>query len=115
MIGENIFPAQIPAEIMKEPTEQYYKEVFQIGCKVMEILAKGLPYGDDVFANFLSGDPICSLRLLHYPPQVTSDEKQLGAGAHTDFGASPLPPTRRPLLRLFTLCPPPYPWADVTN
>ncbi|KAH8904357.1 2og-Fe oxygenase family protein [Coniochaeta sp. PMI_546] len=87
MVGENIFPPQLPAEVMKEPTEQYYKEVFEVGCKVMEILAKGLPYGDDIFKEFLSDNPICALRLLHYPPQVESDEKQLGAGAHTDFGA----------------------------
>jgi isopenicillin N synthase-like dioxygenase len=86
MVGENIFPPQIPAEVMKEPTEQYYNEVFEVGCKVMEILAKGLPYGDDIFKEFLSDNPICALRMLHYPPQVESDEKQLGAGAHTDFG-----------------------------
>lgn len=91
MVGENIFPTQIPDSVMKEPTEEYYKAVFQVGCKVMEILAKGLPYGDDIFDDFLSDDPICALRLLHYPPQVTSDENQLGAGAHTDFGLYPSP------------------------
>jgi isopenicillin N synthase-like dioxygenase len=93
MIGENIFPASIPDSVMKEPTEQYYAEVFEVGCRVMEILAKGLPYGDDIFKQFLSDDPICALRLLHYPPQTTDDEKQLGAGAHTDFGKKfPDPP-----------------------
>lgn len=36
----------------------------------------------------MSGDQvIASLRLLHYPPQTTTDERQLGVGAHTDFGA----------------------------
>lgn len=52
----------------------------------MEILAKGLPYGDGVFREFVSNDPICIMRLLHYPPQVSRDQRQLGAGAHTDFG-----------------------------
>jgi isopenicillin N synthase-like dioxygenase len=73
---------------MKTPTETYYREVFSIGCKVMEILAKGLPYGHDIFDEFLSNDPVCSVRLLHYPPQTSEDKKQLGAGAHTDFGMS---------------------------
>lgn len=89
MMGENIFPppSVIPYSIMKYPAEQYYKEVFTVGCRVMEILAKGLPYGDDIFTDFLSDDPICALRLLHYPPQTSTAPNQLGAGAHTDFGA----------------------------
>jgi isopenicillin N synthase-like dioxygenase len=74
---------------MKEPTERYYQEVFDLACKILEILAKGLPYGDDVFDDFKSNDPICALRLLHYPPQTSTDARQLGAGAHTDFGKSP--------------------------
>jgi isopenicillin N synthase-like dioxygenase len=89
MMGENIFPppSLIPYSIMKDPAERYYKEVFTVGCRVMEILAKGLPYGDDIFTDFLSDDPICALRLLHYPPQTSTAPNQLGAGAHTDFGA----------------------------
>jgi isopenicillin N synthase-like dioxygenase len=89
MMGENIFPppSLIPYSIMKDPAEQYYREVFSVGCRVMEILAKGLPYGDDIFTDFLSDDPICALRLLHYPPQTSTAPNQLGAGAHTDFGA----------------------------
>lgn len=52
----------------------------------MEILAKGLPFADNVFDEFLSNDPICVLRLLHYPAQTSQNPRQLGAGAHTDFG-----------------------------
>jgi isopenicillin N synthase-like dioxygenase len=84
--GENIFPEGIPTEALKEPCEEYYEKVFNICLTVLEILAKGLPYGDDVFKDFVSIDPICTLRLLHYPPQTSQDERQLGAGAHTDFG-----------------------------
>jgi isopenicillin N synthase-like dioxygenase len=46
-----------------------------------------LPYGDDVFNDFVANDPICNLRLLHYPPHTSKDPRQRGAGAHTDFGA----------------------------
>ncbi|CAJ2504696.1 Uu.00g120900.m01.CDS01 [Anthostomella pinea] len=87
LIGPNIFPPAFPDEVMKVPTEAYYRELFGLSCKVMEVLAKGLPYGDDIFVPFTSNDPVCSIRLLHYPPQKSTDARQLGAGAHTDFGA----------------------------
>lgn len=78
-MGENVFPSPslIPHSIMKDPTEKYYKEVLTVGCRVMEILARGLPYGDDIFTDFLSDDPICALRLLHYPPQTSTAPDQL--------------------------------------
>lgn len=85
-MGPNVFPPQIPDELLKIPVESYYSEVLGLSCKVLEILAKGLPYGDDVFAPFISQDPVCAVRLLHYPPQPPGDHRQLGAGAHTDFG-----------------------------
>lgn len=86
MIGANIFPEEIPEEILKAPTEQYYSECLGLAQKIMKILAKGLPYGEDIFVPFMSNDPVCSIRLLHYPPQKSTDARQLGAGAHTDFG-----------------------------
>jgi isopenicillin N synthase-like dioxygenase len=46
-----------------------------------------MPYGDDIFKDFVANDPICNLRLLHYPKHESTDKRQLGAGAHTDFGA----------------------------
>ncbi|KAI1374480.1 Clavaminate synthase-like protein [Hypoxylon crocopeplum] len=87
LIGPNIFPPGLSEEALKNPTETYYDAVLALSCKVMEILARGLPYGDDVFVPFISNDPVCAVRLLHYPPQDSKDERQLGAGAHTDFGA----------------------------
>ncbi|KAH8887524.1 2og-Fe oxygenase family protein [Thozetella sp. PMI_491] len=85
--GENIFPESIPDEVLKQPAETYYEEVIELGRKIFEILAKGMPYGDDIFDEYLSGNCVCALRFLHYPPQLDQDERQLGAGAHTDFGA----------------------------
>ncbi|KAI0379007.1 Clavaminate synthase-like protein [Hypomontagnella monticulosa] len=87
LIGPNIFPPELPDEILKIPTETYYAAVLSLACKLLEILARGLPYGNDVFVPFVSNDPVCMIRLLHYPPQDSTDERQLGAGAHTDFGA----------------------------
>jgi isopenicillin N synthase-like dioxygenase len=67
--------------------ETYYEKMFQLSLAVLEILARGLPYGDDVFEEFTANDAVASIRLLHYPPDGSSDERQFGAGAHTDFGA----------------------------
>lgn len=90
MMGPNVFPTSIPDEVMRVPTETYYAECLALGRTIMEILAKGLPYGSDIFVPFMSDDPVCSIRLLHYPPQKSTDARQLGAGAHTDFGRPPL-------------------------
>ncbi|OAA62632.1 2og-Fe oxygenase family protein [Niveomyces insectorum RCEF 264] len=99
LVGENIFPAELPDADLRLPAEAYYLAVRRLGCTVLTILAKGLPYGEDVFAEFMDNDPLCNLRLLHYPPQTNVTEgdnnngndngnpPQLGAGAHTDFGA----------------------------
>jgi len=65
----------------------YYEEMYKLSLIIMDILARGLPYGPDVFKEFKSNDAVASIRLLHYPPQLSDDPKQLGAGAHTDFGA----------------------------
>lgn len=89
LMGENVFPSTdlISNADLREPAEAYYDAILAVSRTVLEILAKGLPYGDDVFDEFVSNDPLCNLRLLHYPPQTSQDARQLGAGAHTDFGA----------------------------
>ncbi|KAI1493413.1 Clavaminate synthase-like protein [Biscogniauxia mediterranea] len=109
LIGPNVFPSGVAdGAAIREPAETYYAALLALSCKVMEMLARGLPYGDDVFAAFASNDPLCILRLLHYPPQpppppappveaeteaegkpptTTDVGPRLGAGAHTDFGA----------------------------
>ncbi|KAI1498976.1 Clavaminate synthase-like protein [Biscogniauxia marginata] len=91
LIGPNVFPPGTPDEVIRRPTETYYSEMLSLSCKVMEILARGLPYDDDVFVPFTSDDPLCVLRLLRYPPSpeesTTDVGRRLGVGAHTDFGA----------------------------
>lgn len=65
----------------------YYAALFTLSLKILDLIAATLPYGPKVFDNFTSNDATASVRLLHYPPDVSRDERQLGAGAHTDFGA----------------------------
>lgn len=89
LMGPNIWPSTdlIPEEAFQKPAEEYFAKMFALSLKVMEVIALGMPYGPKVFEEFCSNDAVASIRLLHYPPDKSNDERQLGAGAHTDFGA----------------------------
>jgi isopenicillin N synthase-like dioxygenase len=89
LMGPNLWPPStlVPETVFREPMERYYDLMFNLSLTVMDILAAGLPYGPKVFEEFVSNDAVASIRLLHYPPQVTAAANQFGAGAHTDFGA----------------------------
>lgn len=89
LMGPNLWPSfdLIPESQFKTPCEEYFSLMFALALKVLDAIAAGMPYGPDVFDEFTSNDAVAAIRLLHYPPQTTSDERQLGAGAHTDFGA----------------------------
>ncbi|KAK8037870.1 Clavaminate synthase-like protein [Apiospora phragmitis] len=67
LMGPNVFPPSLENHVLRVPAQQYYTELFDLAYRIMEMLAKGLPYGDDVFVPFMSNDPVCILRLLHYP------------------------------------------------
>ncbi|OOF97506.1 hypothetical protein ASPCADRAFT_395723 [Aspergillus carbonarius ITEM 5010] len=90
LTGPNIWPsfAVLPATTFKEPVEALYSALMQLACKILEILARTLPHGagEGIFDRFVR-DPAAPMRLLHYPPMDVIDERQLGASAHTDFGA----------------------------
>jgi len=86
----NKWPSEsvLPSKRFKTPILEYREKLSELSMTVMHILAEGLPYGSrDIFNDFCI-DPLAVVRLLHYPPQPNLDDKQqLGAGAHTDFGA----------------------------
>ncbi|KAG7284746.1 hypothetical protein NEMBOFW57_009357 [Staphylotrichum longicolle] len=65
---------------------------------MLELIERTLPYGRGIFDAFTCGHTVSVLRLLHYPPVLRASNEasiegedrphqQLGAGAHTDFGA----------------------------
>lgn len=60
---------------------QYRDTMVKLAEKVLGILALGLPQewgcAPDVFDEFLI-NPSGNLRLLHYPPQLSTDPRQLG-------------------------------------
>jgi isopenicillin N synthase-like dioxygenase len=83
--GGNLWPENLPG--FRAQMETYHAAVMQLGIRLMGCLALSLDLPEDYFAPGLE-DLMCSVRLLHYPPQgADSDRNQLGAGAHTDWGS----------------------------
>jgi len=84
--GENVWPPEsaLAHEKFRDPMERYYSAVLSVTKTLFAILAAGLPYGPEIFDEFMSNNPLAVIRPLHYPP---SPEGDIGAGAHTDFGA----------------------------
>jgi len=66
LMGPNLWPPAelVPEKVFKEPMYEYWKRMFQLSLHVMDILAAGLPYGQDVFKDFVSNDAVSSIRLL---------------------------------------------------
>ncbi|EXJ91407.1 hypothetical protein A1O1_04519 [Capronia coronata CBS 617.96] len=98
-MGPNVWPdgSVLPADQFRAPVEAYFNAVHALSLKVLKLVACTLPHGAGVFDEFTAGDhTVTVLRLLHYPPalpgvasrsQQRPQQQQLGAGAHTDFGA----------------------------
>ncbi|ROZ84636.1 isopenicillin N synthase family oxygenase [Pseudomonas neustonica] len=82
--GPNQWPAQLPD--FKLAMQDYYTAMLALSERIMAGLALSLELPEDFFADFCT-DPMCTLRLLHYPPQPEQPlPGEKGCGAHTDFG-----------------------------
>jgi isopenicillin N synthase-like dioxygenase len=88
-MGPNLWPPAnlLPEPEFRKPMEVYFSAMYKLSLTILDIIAAGMPHGEDVFSEFVSNDAVASIRLLHYPPDKSNNENQLGAGAHTDFGA----------------------------
>lgn len=72
---------------MRDVMNEYYEACLKLSTDLMELVALSLDLPEKYFAPFCK-DPTAAIRLLHYPPQrCNTKEPQIGAGAHTDFGA----------------------------
>ena len=83
--GHNQWPASLPG--FREAMLQYQGEVQKLARHLLGLVARSLDLPIDWFAApFQMGSG--SIRLLKYPPQPTTAAfNQIGAGAHTDWGA----------------------------
>jgi isopenicillin N synthase-like dioxygenase len=88
-MGPNVWPerSHLAQQDFQAPVEAYFQAVHSLALRVLELIACTLPYGPRIFDKFTEGHTVAVLRLLHYPPAPKDSSKQLGAGAHTDFGA----------------------------
>ncbi|WP_299139957.1 2-oxoglutarate and iron-dependent oxygenase domain-containing protein [uncultured Tateyamaria sp.] len=63
----------------------YYDAAQDLGISLLRVIARDLGLAQDHFTPAFH-DPLSALRLLSYPPGTGADN-EIGAGAHTDYGA----------------------------
>ncbi|WCO68799.1 2-oxoglutarate and iron-dependent oxygenase domain-containing protein [Iamia majanohamensis] len=85
MYGPNPWPDDLPG--WREAVEAYHSAADDLCRRLLGYLALSLGLPADHLAPF-AGDPVSTLKLAHYVPRPDQvAEGQLGAGAHTDWGA----------------------------
>ncbi|MEM9551660.1 MAG: 2-oxoglutarate and iron-dependent oxygenase domain-containing protein [Pseudomonadota bacterium] len=63
----------------------YYDACQDQALGILSVMADDLGLASDHFAPFFN-EPLSAMRLLHYPP-ASGAANEIGAGAHTDYGA----------------------------
>ncbi|MEP1015245.1 MAG: 2-oxoglutarate and iron-dependent oxygenase domain-containing protein [Paracoccaceae bacterium] len=87
----------------------YYDAALELGIAIHRAFAQDLGIAEQHFVPAFK-DPLAALRLLSYPP-ATGAKNEIGAGAHTDYGAITLLMTDgEPGLQV---CPRGGDWMDV--
>lgn len=65
----------------------YYLEMEKLATRIMKIFACALRLEHDFFDQYID-NPISALRAINYPEQeIPPEDKQLRAGAHSDYGS----------------------------
>lgn len=82
-LGPNQYPDNMA---WRERMDAHYWRMLAAGLNVMRGLAIALDLPQGFFDQRFT-DTVSVLRLLHYPPQDdATEDKQIGGGAHTDYG-----------------------------
>ena len=80
-MGPNLWPKSIPKEDFEIPIMEYRAKMVELVKVLLKILARGLPKEWGCAPNVFEGftiKPSIPMRLLHYPPSATRDERQFG-------------------------------------
>jgi isopenicillin N synthase-like dioxygenase len=84
--GPNQWPAEAVLPGFRAAILDYYAAMEALAKRLMRGMALSLDLDENWFADKLK-KPLAYLRLLHYPPQPgTIDEREIGCGAHSDYG-----------------------------
>ena len=85
-LGRNQWPDDAAVPGFRAACEAWSAAMAALSRRLMGLFARALTLPPDRFDRYMT-DPICTTRLLHYPPQAASVPGQVGCGAHTDWGA----------------------------
>lgn len=78
LTGPNQWPQKLSSENFERPLQDFRLRMVSLAETVLRILALVIPGSSpELFDEFMV-NPSGNLRLLHYPPQTSTDEKQLG-------------------------------------
>ena len=80
--GVNLWP-DLPG--FRDTMLAYYRAAHALGVALLGMVARDLSLPPDHFAPHFT-EPMATLRLLSYPP-ASGAQGEIGAGAHTDYGA----------------------------
>ncbi len=82
--ADNRYPAR--PEGFRETVDEYFRTLLGLGNRLMGAMALALGLDEGFFADKIDR-PACAMRLIRYPAQSDRPaERQLRAGAHTDYG-----------------------------
>ncbi|KAK8970446.1 hypothetical protein KSP40_PGU015880 [Platanthera guangdongensis] len=86
--GPNQWPSKDILPRWRQVMEQYHKDSFKVALSMAKIIALALDLDPDFFDKpEIFGEPIATLRLLHYEGKVSNPSMGIfGCGAHSDFG-----------------------------